>query len=85
MILDRRQAPPPAPLVGADVSDLDDPEDAYDATDPVPARLTNLDHRLGWIADQPRPRHRPDTSTCSAISAGSALDDLATIARELFP
>jgi len=33
-------------------TDLDDPEDAYDASDPPKERLLNFARRLNWILDR---------------------------------
>ena len=32
-------------------TDLDDPEDAFDATDPPKVRLLNFARRLNWVID----------------------------------
>ena len=33
-------------------TDLDDPEDAYDASDPPKERLLNFARRLNWLIDR---------------------------------
>lgn len=39
-------------VLGQD-NDLNDPEDAYDASDPPGARLLNFIRRINWIDDHP--------------------------------
>ena len=65
------------------MSDLDDPEDAYDATDPVPVRLVNFDHRLGWVADRLVDGMADRVDLLAHL--GRLRVDLAAAARELFP
>lgn len=61
------------------MSDLDDPEDAFDIGDPIPVRLDNLDARLRYVIDR-------------GLFAGELVDrlgrvrgDLREIRRELEP
>jgi hypothetical protein len=62
---------------GSRVSDLDDPDDAYQADDPVPDRLINFAHRLQWILD-----HDLDPAGVRQ-HLFELLDDLATMRAEL--
>lgn len=51
-----------------------DPDDAWDASDPIPEQLRILGHRIAWIID-----HRDDLPA----RVQRILDDLATIRRRL--
>lgn len=61
------------------MSDLDDPDDAFDVSDPIPDRLVNLAHRLQWVLD-----HLADVDlTAVRLHLHELVDDLATIRGEL--
>ena len=60
------------------MSDLDDPEDAYDATDTVADRVINFAHRVAWIVD-----HLPPVFDVAVLDHLRRLcDDLATLAAQ---
>ena len=65
------------------MTDLDDPDDAYDATDPVAARLVNVDHRLAYVAVRLRADDEPFDHAELAARIRRVRDDLATIRAEL--
>jgi hypothetical protein len=59
-------------------NDLNDPEDAYDATDPPKVRLLNFIRRLRWLDDHVE----LDLTTFSA-RLQRLVDDLETLRGEL--
>jgi hypothetical protein len=64
-------------------NDLNDPEDAFDATDPPGVRLLNFVRRLAYIAD------RMDIDTPARLAVygrvNRLLDDLVTLRDEVDP
>ena len=64
-------------------TDLDEPEDAYDASDPPRIRLLNFVHRLTWIAQ------RLDIDTPARLvvlgHVNRLVDDLETLRNDLDP
>jgi hypothetical protein len=62
------------------MSDLDDPDDAYQADDPPHARLINFAHRVQWIVD-----HLDVDPDAVRLHLAELLDDLATLRDELTP
>ena len=70
-------------MAGSGDNDLNDPEDAYDASDPPGTRLENFVHRLTWIAQ----RLDIDTPPRLAIlgHVNRLVDDLETLRAELDP
>ena len=66
------------------MSDLDDPDDAYDAGDPIPVRLANIGERVGYVADRLTGALYDLVEVGELIDRlGRVRDDLATIHGQL--